>query len=155
VRINETASASNNYSVSNQLNERISVQQRASGYRQVVKDAAVYKVRLIPSMLAKAFLQLRNRTLARLQAHLVVLKANPEVSLILQVRVVPKAKRVDPCIKETARILDLPLLQLGSERSMEITEPLWLVDSVQNNGSGRLVVKKLYPQNSALLTLEV
>jgi hypothetical protein len=156
VQMSETASASSSHSVSNQLNERISVQKRANGLPQTVKDAAVYMVRLTSPVLTTSFAQLRAQILAELRAHLGVLSANPAATLILETRVLPEAKTVEPCVEGTARVLDLSLLQFGSDHSMEISELMSLVDSVHNNGSGRLVVvKKLGSRNSALVVLGV
>lgn len=152
--MSEPVSLSNGDSVNSHLKERISVQQRNIGEPQVVKDAAVYMVRLMSPMWATSFAQLRTRILAELQAHLGVLSANPTAVLVLQMRVLP-TKSAYPYIDEIARVLDLSLLQLGSDRSAEITDLLDLVDSVHNNDGGRMVVKKLCSHNSALVVLGV
>lgn len=144
-------------SISSQFAERISVQERVSGQLQVIKDAAVYMVRLTSSVLETSFIELCTQILAELQAHLGILSSNPAATLILQVRVLPKATSVDsPCIKEEGRVLDLSLLQFGSDRSLEMADLFALVESVHINGSGRLVVvKKMSSQNSAFVLLGV
>ncbi|KAH8121195.1 O-methyltransferase family protein [Trichoderma asperelloides] len=156
VQMNDTTSASNGYAMNNQLMDRISVQQRTSGQQQVVKDAAVYMVRLTSSVLVTPFSQLRMQILAELEAHVNVLSANPAATLILQVRVLPKTTSLEHYTAGTARVLDLSLLQLGSDRPMEITDIFALVDDVHHDGSGRLViVKNMCVQDSAFVVLGV
>lgn len=156
VQMDDTTSASNGYAMNNQLMDRISVQQRTSGQQQVVKDAAVYMVRLTSSVLVTPFSQLRTQILAELEAHVKVLSANPAATLILQVRVLPKTTSLEHYIPGTARVLDLSLLQLGSDRPMEITDIFALVDDVHHDGSGRLVIaKNMCVQNSAFVVLGV
>ncbi|KID84511.1 O-methyltransferase family protein [Metarhizium guizhouense ARSEF 977] len=141
VQMDDTTSASSGYAMNNQLMDRISVQQRSSGQQQVVKDAAVYMVRLTSSVLVTPFSQLRKQILAELEAH---------------VRVLPKTKSLEHYGPGTARVLDLSLLQRGSDRPMEITDIFALVEDVHHDGSGRLaIVKNMCVQNSAFVVLGV
>ncbi|EXV01917.1 hypothetical protein X797_004751 [Metarhizium robertsii] len=115
VQMDDTTSASSGYAMNNQLMDRISVQQRTSGQQQVVKDAAVYMV-----------------------------------------RVLPKTTSLEHYGPGTARVLDLSLLQLGSDRPMEITDIFALVEDVHHDGSGRLViVKNMCVQNNDFVVLGV
>ncbi|KAE9364955.1 nonfunctional aflatoxin co-regulatory protein [Stipitochalara longipes BDJ] len=156
VQVSEAESLSSNQPINNQLNERISVQKRVNGLPQTLKDAAVYMVRLTLPALTTSSAQLRAQILAELRAHLGVLSANLASTLILEIRVLPESKTVDPCVEAKARVLDLSLLQFGSDTSLEMSELTDLVYSVQNNGSGRLVVfKKLSSCNSPLVVLGV
>ncbi|KAF5131495.1 Dothistromin biosynthesis regulatory protein aflJ [Metarhizium anisopliae] len=156
VQMDDTTSASSGYAMNNQLMDRISVQQRTSGQQQVVKGAAVYMVRLTSSVLVTPFSQLRKQILAELEAHVKVLSANPAATLILQVRVLPKTTSLEHYGPGTARVLDLSLLQVGSDRPMEITDIFALVEDVHHDGSGRLViVKNMCVQNNDFVVLGV
>ncbi|UKZ81636.1 hypothetical protein TrVFT333_009408 [Trichoderma virens FT-333] len=156
VQMDDTTSASNGYAMNNQLMDRTSVKQRTSGQQQVIKDVAVHMVRLTSLVLVVPFSQLRTQILAELKARVKVLSANPAATLILQVRVLPKTTSLENYIAGTARVLDLSLLQLGSDRPMEITDIFALVDGVHHDGSVRLVIlNSMCVQNSPFVVLGV
>ncbi|KAK4168175.1 hypothetical protein QBC43DRAFT_202083 [Cladorrhinum sp. PSN259] len=136
--------------------ERISVQRRAPGSVQTVKEAIVYMLRTPspPHSLGQDRDQ-AEQIQVELRAHLGVLRANSAVTFVLALRPLPDPGSVSADIEATACVRDLSKMQLTNEREMQVGEVLQMVDSVQD-GVGRLtVVNKLLSPNSATVALVV
>ncbi|KAL9090652.1 MAG: hypothetical protein Q9165_005140 [Trypethelium subeluteriae] len=129
---------------------RVTVQRRMLAAVQVVKDAAVYILRLTtPSP------PLPTQILAELRAHLGVLRANISATLILAPRMLPEPGTVDPNTEGLARLHDLSRLQLINECGLELDKLIEMINSV-HDGRGRLVVaNKLRSHSSVTLALAV
>ncbi|KAF3390861.1 O-methyltransferase bik3 [Talaromyces pinophilus] len=128
---------------------RIEVQKRPSGSMQVVKDAALYIVRLPTLSFGMSGHSLSDRALAELRAHLGVLRADPSMKLILVLCLLPEPGSVNADVEAAARARDLCRLQLSNEQEMGVTELVEMVNNVQDNMGGLVVVNKLNLRNSA------
>lgn len=138
-----------------QLNSRITVQQRAPGTLQSVYDAAVYILHLPSPSPGVPSLSLPAQIIAELKAHIGVLCASSRATLVLTARLLPEPDTVDPDVEATARLRDLSLLQLANEREIEMLELMDMLNSVRD-GMGRLVlVNKLRSRSSATVAFEV
>ncbi len=157
VQTKDAVHASNGlYDAATKSCSRISVQHRSVGEPQTVKDGAVYLVRLTSSTLAAPFAQLRSRALAELHAHVSILRANPAANLILQLGAVTGGVPDNSYVKEMACVLDVFMLQFGSDRSMDLSDALDLVHSVQDSSGGRLVVSnQLCSADNASVVLRI
>ncbi|RYP72748.1 hypothetical protein DL770_007925 [Monosporascus sp. CRB-9-2] len=136
--------------------ERISVQRRAPGSPQTVKDAAVYMLRTpSPPRSLGQDRDLAEHILVELRAHLGVLRANAAVTFVLALQPLPDPGSVGVDVEAMACVRDLSKMQLTNEREMQVGEVVQMVDSVQD-GVGRLaVVNKLLSPNSATVALVV
>jgi hypothetical protein len=129
---------------------RITVQKRMPAAVQVVKDAAVYILRLTtPSPSPPA------QILAELSAHLGVLRANALATLILAPPLLPEPGTVDPDVEAMARLRDLSRLQLTNECGLELDELIEMINSVHDSRGRLVVVNKLRSRNSATVALGV
>lgn len=139
-----------------EFSPRITVQKRASGALQVVKDAAVYILRLpAPSPVMPSH-SLPTRILAELRAHLGVLRVNnTSATLVLAPRLLPEPGTVEPDVEAKVRLRDLSRLQLANEREMEMGELLEIVHSVHDSVGRLVVINKLRSRNSATVALGV
>lgn len=138
-----------------ETNLRITVQERAPGALQTVRDAAVYILRLPAPSPGVSSHALSTRILAELRAHLGLLRANTSITLILVPRLLPEPGTVDPDVEATARLRDLSRLQLANEREMEMEELVAIVNSVHDSMGWLVVVNKLRSHNSATVALGV
>ncbi|RYP73246.1 hypothetical protein DL771_003675 [Monosporascus sp. 5C6A] len=136
--------------------ERISVQRRAPGSPQTVKDAAVYMLRTpSPPHSLGQDRDLAEHILVELRAHLGVLRANAAVTFVLALRPLPDPGSVGVDVEAMACVRDLSKMQLTNEREMQVGEVVQMVDNVQD-GVGRLaVLNKLLSPNSATVALVV
>ncbi|RYP10915.1 hypothetical protein DL764_000351 [Monosporascus ibericus] len=137
---------------------RITVQQRMPGAPQLVRDAALFIVRLQATCASAVSSRIR----AELGAHVGILRANPRSRLLL---VLPSVLRdnqqqqpgggASPEIEAMARMRDLAFWQLANEREMEMATLLDLVNGVRD-GLGRLmVVNKFGARNHPAVAIEV
>ncbi|KAK4119020.1 O-methyltransferase family protein [Parathielavia appendiculata] len=119
----------------------VSVQRRATGQPQTVRNAGVYVLNLgSPSTTpAESLSSLIARVTAELLAHLPVLRHNRGATLVVAMRLLPDPESADAAVEADARTRDLVLLQLANERDLEVSE---LVDLIQAVGdrTGRLTV---------------
>jgi hypothetical protein len=138
-----------------EFSSRITVQKRAPGALQTVKDAAVYILRLPAPSPEVPSHSLPAKILAELRAHLGVLRANTSVTLVLVPCLLPEPGTVDPDVEAMARLRDLSLLQLANEREMEMGELVEIVNSVHDSTGWLVVVNKLRSRNSATVALGV
>lgn len=113
------------------IKRRITVQKRMPAEVQVVKDAAVYILRL-----GTPFPPLHAQMLAELSAHLGVLRANSSATLILAPPLLPEAGTTDPDVEATARLRDLCRLQLTNQCDLELGELIEMVSSVHESRDG-------------------
>ncbi|KAF7514171.1 hypothetical protein GJ744_004496 [Endocarpon pusillum] len=157
VQMSEPALANGAMEVANakETSLRITVQERAPGALQTVRDAAVYILRLPAPSPGVPSHALSTRILAELRAHLGLLRANTSVTLILVPRLLPEPGTVDPDVEATARLRDLSRLQLANEREMEMEELVAIVNSVHDSMGWLVVVNKLRSHNSATVALGV
>lgn len=132
------------------FSERVTVQKRLPAAVQVVKDAAVYILRLT----APAY-SLPARILAELSAHLGVLAANASATLILAPPLLPEPGTVDPDVEAMTRLQDLSRLQLTNECAVGVDELMEIVNSVHDSRGRLVVVKKLRSHASAIVALGV
>lgn len=122
-----------------EANPRITVQRRAAGALQTVKDAAVYILHVSGPAPGVPIHSLGEIILAELRAHLGVLRGKASAKLLLATRLLPEAGTVSADVEAMARLRDLSLLQLANEREMEMGELVEVVNSI-HDGLGRLVV---------------
>ncbi|TWU71003.1 hypothetical protein ED733_001830 [Metarhizium rileyi] len=113
---------------------RISVQNRAPAAAQVVKNAAVYIVR-ISSQVAPLPAQI----LDELNAHVDVLRTNPSSTLVLALSVLPEPSDFGPVVEAKARMRDLYRFQLTNQYRIGLEDVLGIIQSA-SDGEGRLVV---------------
>ncbi|KAF8852509.1 hypothetical protein BDZ45DRAFT_678306 [Acephala macrosclerotiorum] len=127
---------------------RITVQERIPAAVQVVKNAAVYILRLTTPFTPA-------QMLGELSAHLGVLRANTSATLILALPLLPEPGAVSPDIEAKARLRDLCRLQLTNQCELESGELLEVINSV-GDSNGRLVVaSRLQSPQSAPVALGV
>ncbi len=138
-----------------ELNNRITVQKRAQGELQTVKDAVVYILHLPASSPAVLSQPLPASMLVELRAHLGVLRVNTAATLILMVHLLPEPGTVEPNVEAMARLRDLARLQLANEREMEIGQMVEMVNSAHDSTGCLVVVNKLRSRNSATVALAV
>ena len=144
--------APENYGVGgmDRLSGSITVQERVPASVQVVKNAAVYVLRLTTSSTP-----LPAQMFAELSAHLGVLRASPSATLILVLPLLPEPGAVSPDKEAKARLRDLCLLQLTNQCEVELGELLEGVNGV-GDSNGRLVIaSRLRSPESALVALGV
>jgi hypothetical protein len=135
---------------------RIVVQERPSASTQPIKDAAVYILRLsTPPVSHHAEDTLSNTLLAELHAHLGVLRANKNATLILAPPLLPDPGPNATRAESMARVRDLCRLQLLDWYDLEAGELVQLLDGVRDE-SGRLeVVSTLQSPHCASVALAV
>lgn len=135
---------------------RIVVQERPPASTQPIKDAAVYILRLsTPPVSHKAEDTLANTLLAELHAHLGVLRANKNATLILAPPLLPDPGPNATRAESMARVRDLCRLQLLDWYDLEAGELVQLLDGVRDE-SGRLeVVSTLQSPHCASVALAV
>ena len=138
-----------------ELNNRITVQKRAPGELQTVKDAVVYILHLPASSPAVLSQPLPASMLVELRAHLDVLRVNTAATLILMVHLLPEPGTVEPNVEAMARLRDLSRLQLANEREMEMGQTVEMVGSAHDSTGCLVVVNKLRSRNSATVALAV
>lgn len=129
---------------------RITVQKRMPAAVQVVKDAAVYILRL-----TTPFPPLHAQILAELSAHLGILRANASATLILAPPSLPEPGTVGSEVEAKSRLRDLSRLQLTNESGLELTELIEMVYSVHDSKGRLVVVNKLRSCNGATVALGV
>ncbi|RAO67410.1 uncharacterized protein BHQ10_003422 [Talaromyces amestolkiae] len=134
---------------------RIEVQKRPPGSMQVVKDAALYIVRLPTLSPGMPGHSLSDRALAELRAHLGVLRADTSMKLILVLCLIPEPGSVNADVEAAARARDLCRLQLSNEREIGVTDLVEMVNNMQDNMGGLIVVNKLNLRNSATVALAI
>ena len=135
---------------------RIVVQERPPASTQPIKDAAVYILRLsTPPVSHNAEDTLANTLLAELHAHLGVLRANKNATLILAPPLLPDPGPNATRAESMARVRDLCRLQLLDWYDLEAGELVQLLDGVRDE-SGRLeVVSTLQSPHCASVALAV
>ena len=129
---------------------RITVQKRMPAAVQVVKDAAVYILRL-----SAPFPPLPAQILAELSAHLGILRANASATLILAPPLLPEPGTVGSIVEAMARLRDLSRLQLTNESGLELGELIEMVNSVHDSKGRLIVVNKLRSRDGATVALGV
>lgn len=133
---------------------RITVQKRAAGSPQTVRDAAVYMVRVAAPSCSPPLLLAY--VAAELRAHLAVLRANPAATLVLAPRPLPDPGSVDPSVEAAACLRDLAKTQLlAGGRDVDVAELVDLVGGVRDGGGGLVVVNRLHARNCATVALGV
>jgi hypothetical protein len=153
----DTTSTSSNTSTdstptSNTTN-RITIQDRPPPSTQPIKDAAVYILRLNPPQSTNS--TLATTLLTELHAHLTVLRANKNATLILAPPLLPDPGPSATRAESMARVRDLCRLQLLEWYDLEAGELIRLLDGVRDE-SGRLeVVSTLQSPQSASVALAV
>ncbi|KAF2178409.1 hypothetical protein K469DRAFT_754497 [Zopfia rhizophila CBS 207.26] len=132
------------------LSRRITVQKRLPAAIQVVKDAAVYILRLtLPSPTSPT------QILGELKAHLGMLRGNASATLILAPPLLPEPGTVDPDVEAMARLGDLSRLQLTNECGLELDKLTEIINSVHDSKGQLVVVNQLRSRNNATTALGV
>lgn len=134
---------------------RIEFQKRSLGSMQVIKDAGLYIVRLPTLSFGLPGQSSSDRAIAELRAHLGVLRADPSMKLILVLCVLPEPGSVTADVEAAARARDLCRLQLSNDKEIDIMEITEMVNNVQDNMGGLVVVNKLNLRNSATIALAI
>ena len=129
---------------------RITVQKRMPAVVQVVKDAAVYILRL-----TTPFPPLPAQILAELSAHVGILRANASATLILAPPLLPEPGTVGPTVEAMARLRDLSRLQLTNESGLELGELIEMVNGVHDSRGRLVVANKLRSRSGATVALGV
>lgn len=151
----ENTNSSTGTSPDSNASGRIVVQERPPSSTQPIKDAAVYILRLStpPVSSNRADDTLANTLLAELHAHLGVLRANKNATLILAPPLLPDPGLSATRAESMARVRDLCRLQLLDWYDLEAAELVQLLDGVRDE-SGRLeVVSTLQSPNCASVAL--
>lgn len=147
VQMNNTAAvqhATSQLHESDEIRERITLQERLPAAPQTVQAAAVYILRM-PATTRPSAAQI----LTELRAHLGALRANSSATLILAPPLLPEPGTLDPDSEARARVRDLARLQLTNETDLELSELIELVNSVHDNNGRFRVVSKLRTRDSA------
>ena len=135
---------------------RITVQKRAPGTQQLIKDAAAYILRFSATSPGVLSHPLHSTILAELRAHFAVLRAHSaSVTLILALRLLPEPGTVDPDIEAIARVQDLCQMQLANEHETEMQELVELVNSVQDSRGWLTVANKFGSGSSTTVALSI
>lgn len=127
---------------------RITVQKRMPAAAQVIKDAAVYILRL-----ATTWPSLPTQILAELSAHLDILRANASATLILAPPLLPEPGTVGQNVEATARLRDLSRLQLINESGLELGELKEIVNRVHDSRGRLVVINTLRSRNGVAVAL--
>jgi hypothetical protein len=137
---------------------RIVIQSRVPGTPQTVQDAAVYILHMPTS--STLLLQtdvarcLSAWVLAELRAHIDVLKASSQPTLILATgSILPEPGTTDLSMEAIARLRDLSLFQLAGTCEMEMAELLELVNTVGDDTGRFVVVNQLRCRGNAVVAL--
>jgi hypothetical protein len=132
---------------------RVTIQDRPPTSTQPIKDAAVYVLRL--NTPDNTEFTLATNLLTELHAHLTILRANKNATLILAPPLLPDPSPSATRAESMARVRDLCRLQLLDWYDLEAGELVQLLDGVRDE-SGRLeVVSTLQSPQSALVALAV
>ncbi|RYP41562.1 hypothetical protein DL767_000904 [Monosporascus sp. MG133] len=141
----------------NGLSTRISIQRRAAGSPQTVRDAAVYMFRAAladPGELSPA--ESRDALiLPELWAHLGVLKSNPAATFVLVACLQPDPDSVDPDVEAAARLRNLWKMQLANTHEMEVGELTELISGVHDGVGGLVVVDKRHSRYSSTVAFGI
>ena len=140
-----------------ELDSRIIIQTRSWAMPQTIRDAAVYAIR-VPHDFPTVFAQTRPARLrAELEAHLAVLRDNDAARLILTAPLLPhfdaaeevKSELFQPdTVGAKGLMLDMSLLQLASDRELDVADLSELVRSV-GDSNGHLVLQGKLQAHSA------
>jgi len=138
------------------ISSRITIQDRPPLSTQPIKDAAVYILRLnTPPSPNSTDSTLATTLLTELHAHLTVLRANKNATLILAPPLLPDPGPSATRAESMARVRDLCRLQLLDWYDLEAGELVRLLEGVRDE-SGRLeVVSTLQSPQSASVALAV
>ncbi|KAI1421562.1 hypothetical protein F5Y12DRAFT_800873 [Xylaria sp. FL1777] len=139
------------------VDSKISIQKRAPGSPQTVRDATVYLLRLLIGDLRQISCPGTDSSqiISELWAHLGILKTNRVATFVLVAQLLPEPGSISPDIEEAARLRDLWKMQLVDGHEIQLGELTEMIHSV-NDGVGRLVVvNKVRPRSSATMVLEI
>lgn len=151
--ISTSSNASNSTTPDSTTTNRITIQDRPPPSTQPIKDAAVYILRLSTPNSTESTLATTLTT--ELHAHLTILRANKNATLILAPPLLPDPSPSATRAESMARVRDLCRLQLLDWYDLEAGELVQLLDGVRDE-SGRLeVVSTLQSPQSALVALAV
>ena len=138
-----------------ELRSRITVQKRTLAAPQVIKDAAVYILRLPSTSVGSQYHSLRTRIVAELRAHLDVLRANPSATLVFLPRLLPEPGTVDPGVEAIARVRDLSRMQFAKECELESKDMTDIVNGVCDSVGHLVIVNRLCSRNSVIVALGI
>ncbi|KAI1350360.1 hypothetical protein F5Y01DRAFT_315933 [Xylaria sp. FL0043] len=139
------------------LDPKISIQQRAPGSPQTVRDATVYLFGLPAGHLGLVDCPeiSSSQVLPELWAHMGILKANRAATFVLVTQILPEPGSVDSDIEEAAHLRDLWNTQSVKGYGIRVREITEMITSV-NDGLGELVVvNRLQPRSSATVAFEI
>ncbi|KAI0812136.1 hypothetical protein GGR55DRAFT_640525 [Xylaria sp. FL0064] len=139
------------------LDPKISIQQRAPGSPQAVRDATIYLFRLPAGHLGLVGYPevSSSQVLPELWAHIGILKANRAATFVLVTQILPEPGSVDSDIEEAAHLQDLWRIQSVNGHEIRVSEVTEMINSV-NDGLGELVVvNRLQPRSSATVAFEI
>jgi hypothetical protein len=137
------------------IHSQIDVQKRPPGSLQNVKDAALYIVRLPTLSFGLLSRPLSERVLAELRAHLSVLRASPSAKLVLVLSLLPEPGSCNADVEAAARTRDLCHMQLSNQQEMDVEELVNMVNGLQDNVGGLMVVHKLNLRDSATVAFTI
>ena len=137
------------------LDGRLTLQRRAVGDPQTLKDAAVFILHLPSSSPEVTSHTLQENILKELRAHLNVLRANSTATIVMMTRFLPEPGSVDPEVDAMARCWDLTRKQLANECENEVGELVEIVSNVRDSMGCLVVVNKLHSRTSIMIALAV
>ena len=138
-----------------QLNSRITVQQRAPGTPQSFHGAAVYILHLPSASPGLPKTSLLAQVTDELRAHVGVLRANTSATLVLTARLLPAPGTVDPDVEAIARLRDLSVVQLANEPEIEALDVMDMLNSVRDGTERLVLVNKLRSRHNAIVAFEI
>ncbi|KAK4233609.1 hypothetical protein C8A03DRAFT_19340 [Achaetomium macrosporum] len=140
--------------IADESGRRISIQRRAPGTPQPIKDGAMYILHLPSSSPAvRSASPSASIIIADLQAHAAILREKPSAMLVVVSDLPPKSGAVDEAAEAKACVRDLSWLQLMNERAMDIGELMDLITGVEDGMGHLVVVNKLLSRDSTKLAL--
>ncbi|KAI0434443.1 hypothetical protein F5Y09DRAFT_328316 [Xylaria sp. FL1042] len=139
------------------LDPKISIQKRAPGSPQAVRDAMVYMFRLPTDELGLFSCPEASSSLIlpELWAHMGILKANRAATFVLVAQLLPEPGSVDSDVEEAAHLRDLWKTQLMNGHEMKVDELTEMISSVKDGLGELVVVNKLQPRSSATVAFEI
>lgn len=141
------------------ITNRITIQDRPPTSTQPIKDAAVYILRFSPPtnspIIAGGEDTLATTLLTELRAHLAVLRANKNATLILAPPLLPDPGPSTTRAESMARVRGLCRLQLLDWYDLEAGELVQLLDGVRDESGKLEVVSTLQSPQSASVALAV
>ncbi|KAK6003396.1 hypothetical protein QM012_009167 [Aureobasidium pullulans] len=134
---------------------RVNIQYRSHGAPQTVHGAAVYLYYAPPPSATRQVDQVLAELEAELRSHYPVLRATPNVTLVIAMHLLPDPGVLSSHVEANLRTMDILLHQLANQRLLEERDILNLLGGIHDS-SGRLVLaKKSVDRHRPVTVLEI